>query len=243
MKHDGDEQAWPAGIQAAPGDGARIAAASMARVGYPPPPTVPDDGRAATSALVGTERRSQGGRQATTRQLQIEAMFPIPTDPGVISWMDAADVTRAAAMQRLDRFVEWLCATFAMHEVLTPCWSRHPAIVVELWALERYFTATCVEGDNKAEPARWLNQLAATRARLNTDWRARGCEYGHTEPIAEDADRVAARRAHYAEHYWPAGIVPQPSEGGHPWQRWTWPPTDEALSPIAAPVHARSAME
>lgn len=240
---NGEEPAW--GIHAAPGDGARIAAASMSRVGYPPKPTQSDGGGHDTAAaLAGAAHQPQVRRRTTTRQSQVEAMFPIPTDPGVFSWMDAADATRAAAMQRLDRFVEWLCATFAMHEVLTPCWSRHPAIVFELWALERHFTAACIEGDNKADVARWLNQLAATRGRLNTEWRARNCEYGHVDPVAEDAGRVAARRADYAAHYWPIGDVPEPPDGGgHPWQRWTWPATDEALTPIAKPVHARTAMD
>ncbi len=239
---NGDEQAW--GVHTAPGDGARIAAAAISRVSRPPQPRQADDDGAhdAATALADAARRPQARRRTNARQAQVEAMFPISSDPGVFSWMDAADATRTAAMQRLDRFVEWLCAVFAMHEVLTPCWSRHPAVVFELWALERHFTAACIEGDNKAEVARWLNQLGATRVRLNTEWRARDCEYGHADPVAEDPARVAARRAHYAAHFWPTGDVPEPSEGGHIWQRWTWPPTDEALIPIAKPVHTRTAM-
>lgn len=226
MAYDGNEQAW----------GPDPAGQGAGRVSRPPQVSHGDGGPPANdpfsnSGGLGSFAKVKGGVWA-----RVDAMYPMQTDPGVFSWMDAEPPIIAAAMQRLDRFVEWLCATFAFGEVITPCWSAHPAIVQELWALERYYRLAHDAGANLAEPVRWLNQLAATRTRLGAEWRARGCEYQHVEPIAEAANRVAERRGFYLADYWPDGEIPlDDPPGGFVWQRWAWPASDESGTEISPP--------
>lgn len=227
MVYDGDEQAWGPVGQASD------------RLGRPPKVSHADGGPPAndpfsTSGGLGEFARVKGWAP-------VDATFPIPVDAGVFSWMDAAPSTITAAMQRVDRFVEWLCATFAFGEVLTPCWCLHPAVVQELWALERYHRLAHDVAANLAEPVRWLNQLAVTRARLGSEWRARGCEYQHADPVVEAATRVAERRGYYIADYWPDGEVPvEDPPGGFDWQRWSWPEVDESGAPISLPDHVRA---
>ena len=235
-----DEQAWPPRYTTADGD--RVAGAARARIGAGSPGAPPSAAQRAAGDRVTAAGGFTGGPGAVPAPgapPRVERMYPIPVDPGVFSWLDADESTRAAALQRLDRFVEWLCATFAMNDVLTGCWRRHPAVVAELWALERYFVAAHVEGDNKAEPARWLNQLAVTRGRLGSDWRAHGCEYSHQERVAEAEARVATRREQYLTDY--AMEPTQVEAKQEPWRRWAWPHTDESGARILAPEHVLAA--
>jgi hypothetical protein len=170
---------------------------------------------------------SAGKRQEQRSALaQIDEMYTAP-DPGVFSFMDADAATRAAAFQRLDRFVEWLVAAFGMSEV-TACWREHPAMVLELWALERYYVAMFVESDNKSDPIKWVNQLASTRTRLRGEYRPARCGMEHFDPIGESAERVRQRRGHYVADF----DVDQGT-----WARWAWPPVDDALQPVTAPEH------
>ncbi|MEG3614651.1 hypothetical protein [Isoptericola haloaureus] len=227
MGYDGNEQAWGPGTRR---DATRVSRPPQVSHGDGGPPANDPFSR---SGGLGPFAKAKGGGWA-----RVDAMFPVQHDPGVFSWMDADVATRAAAMQRLDRFVEWLCATFAFGEVITPCWSLHPAIVQELWALERYHRLAHDDGANLAEPVRWLNQLASTRTRLGAEWRARACDYQHVEPIAEAASRIAERRGYYLVDYWPDGEIPlEDPPGGFAWQRWSWPDVDESGAEITPPDH------
>jgi hypothetical protein len=230
MGYDGSEQAWGPEL-------------GMRGPGRSRPPQVshgdggpPANDPASKSGGLGAFAKAKGDDWK-----RVDGSYPITVDPGVFSWMDADGSTIAAAMQRLDRFVEWLCATFALGEVITPCWILHPPVVQELWALERYHRLAHDAGANLAEPVRWLNQLAATRTRLGAEWRARGCEYQHAEPIAEAASRVSERRGYYLADYWPDGEIPlDDPPGGFTWQRWSWPEVDETGAEIAAPIHQQA---
>ena len=235
MAYDGDEQAW----------GPDRPGPAGGRVGRPPQVSHGDGGPPANDPLSTSSGLGSFAKHSRSGWARVDAAYPIAGDPAVFSWMDAPAPVIAAAMQRLDRFVEWLCATFAFGEVITPCWSLHPAIVQELWALERYYRLAFDAGANMAEPVRWLNQLAGTRARLGGEWRARGCEYTHTEPIAEAANRVAVRRGYYLADYWPGGEIPlDDPPGGFTWQRWSWPDVDESgaeITPLDGHERGRSA--
>ncbi|RMI13223.1 hypothetical protein [Cellulomonas triticagri] len=203
-----------------------------------PPPADPGD-RADLEDLLAEPAspapRPRSGRKGTAgpgvdpveRRLVLLTEFWGHGDPGVFAWMDADPATRHAALIRLARFVEWVISTFEVREI-KPCWTAHPSVVVELWALERLHHATHVtNADDGAAPVVFYNQLPVTRARLRTDTGMDACTTtDHTVPVRELADRVAARRATYdTTERWTA--------------TWAWPSVDDAGESVVPPPHAQ----
>lgn len=178
------------------------------------------------SSPVGGEQG--GGKKDDPVAFRIAALevFYGHPDPGVFSWMDASEAEQFAAMARVARFVEWLRAVFALHE-LTPCWSLHPGVVLELWALERLHHATHVETTEPSAPTAFYNQLAVVRARLRTEGEMSTCRTEHTPPIPEPVEAVERRRATYD--------VPERVSA-----RWAWPGIDDAGLAVPDPGTARS---
>jgi hypothetical protein len=177
---------------------------------------------AAAPAASGTPAQP-ADRQA--RAAVIDAAYRVPVDAGVFSWMDADPVQVAGATARTARFVEWLSAVFEVREI-PACWSAHPAIMFELWALERFHRQVFVTGEDLSGPVAWCNQLAAVRARLREEYKAAACqtEAGHQNPIGKTTTSVRARRARYTS---------SDSGGAQPvltW--WGWPATDDANQPV-----------
>ncbi|MBD3781227.1 MAG: hypothetical protein IE923_18445 [Micrococcales bacterium] len=171
---------------------------------------------------------SAGGKpeDEVKRRLAVLAEFWGHPDPGVFSWQDAPDATRWAALIRVQRFTEWLIATFDVREI-KPCWTLHPGVVAELWALERLHHATHVVSTDPGGPVAFLNQLPTTRARLRTDTGMDTCSStDHTVPMRELAERVDARRAPY-------------EVGDRFTAAWAWPSVDDAGQPVPAPLHTR----
>lgn len=147
-------------------------------------------------------------------------------DPGVFSWADAPYAIRTAALLRTQRFSEWLIAAFDVREI-KPCWTQHPSVVAELWALERLHHATHTTTTDPSAPTVFYNQLPSTRARLRTDTGMDACTATeHTVPVRELAERVAARRATYqTSERWTAS--------------WAWPDVDDAGDSVTAPAHCQ----
>jgi hypothetical protein len=171
--------------------------------------------------------RGRGGKDALQRRLAVLDDFWGHADPGVFAWADAPPATRYAALVRTQRFVEWLIATFDVREI-KPCWTLHPAVVAELWALERLHHAThTLAADDPGAPVVFYNQVPTTRARLRTDTGMDSCTaIEHTVTVRELPDRVAARRATYeTTERWTAV--------------WAWPDVDDAGESVTPPVHAR----
>lgn len=149
-------------------------------------------------------------------------------DPGVFAWQDATPATRHAALVRVQRFTEWLIATFDVREI-KPCWTAHPAVVAELWALERLHHATHTATLDPSAPVVFYNQVPTTRARLRTDTGMDACtSTEHTVAVREVPERVQARRATYdTSERWTAS--------------WAWPDLDDAGENVPTPPHARGA--
>jgi hypothetical protein len=146
------------------------------------------------------------------RRALIDAAYAVPSDVGVFSWMDADPVQVAGATTHTARFVERLSAVFEVREI-PACWSAHPAIVFELWALERFYRQVFVTGEDLSGPVAWCNQLAAVRARLREEYKAAACqtEAGHQDPIGKRATSVHTRRARYSDS---GGVAQPPSSPG-----------------------------
>ncbi|WP_263119342.1 hypothetical protein [Cellulomonas sp. RIT-PI-Y] len=168
-----------------------------------------------------------GGKpeDVVARRLAVLVDFWGHEDPGVFAWQDAKPATRHAALVRVQRFTEWLIATFDVREI-KPCWVLHPAVVAELWALERLHHATHTVTTDPSAPVVFYNQVPTTRARLRTDTGMDSCTATeHTVQVREVADRVQARRASYdTSERWTAS--------------WAWPQVDDAGEAVPAPAHA-----
>jgi hypothetical protein len=170
----------------------------------------------------------RGGKSddVIARRLALLVDFWGHDDPGVFAWQDATPATRHAALVRVQRFTEWLIATFDVREI-KPCWTLHPAVVAELWALERLHHATHVAALDPSGPVVFYNQVPTTRARLRTDTGMDACTSSeHTVQVREVPDRVRARRATYeTSERWTA--------------TWAWPDIDDAGETAPVPPHAR----
>ncbi|MFG2296435.1 hypothetical protein [Streptomyces sp. NPDC048603] len=94
-----------------------------------------------------------------------------PEKPEPQRWVWAAmePTERRIRLTELAGWVEWLRTTFELHNTITHCWYRHPAVVEHLTALYAGWMRTYA---GEAEPARelaeadWISTLHAFTPRL-----------------------------------------------------------------------------
>ncbi|WP_331756603.1 hypothetical protein [Streptomyces sp. NBC_01568] len=113
-----------------------------------------------------------------------------PTPPGAAQkaepqrwvWAAMEPRERRIRMRELGGWVDWLRRTFELHNTVTHCWYRHPAVVEHLTALYagwmRTYAGEEAPGRELAE-ADWINTLHAFAPRLQLAACATGT---HQEP-------------------------------------------------------------
>ncbi|MEU1217149.1 hypothetical protein ABZ424_33120 [Streptomyces sp. NPDC005790] len=97
--------------------------------------------------------------------------MPSEAQPEPQRWVWAAmdPMDRRQRLRELAAWVDWLRATFELHNSIPPCWYRHPPVVEHLTALYagwiRTYAGEQVPGRELAE-ADWINTLHAFTPRL-----------------------------------------------------------------------------
>ncbi|MEW1639061.1 hypothetical protein AB0469_34020 [Streptomyces sp. NPDC093801] len=116
-------------------------------------------------------------------------LWPMPTgaaaqkpEPQRWVWVAMQPAERRTRMRELGGWVDWLRTTFELHNTITHCWYRHPAVVEHLTALYtgwmRTYAGEEAPGRELAE-ADWINTLHALTPRLKLPACATGT---HQEP-------------------------------------------------------------
>jgi hypothetical protein len=126
---------------------------------------------------------------------QIDAFLNAAPTGGPWAWETLGDLQTAYLWRDLDRFVQWLHATYLRHLprlALAPCWYKHPHIVAQLTALmvahQATYNETALEVSFRL--VEWheralfptLNQILASGVSST-------CASGHTEPARPDLVR------------------------------------------------------
>lgn len=120
-------------------------------------------------------------------------------------WATATPVELATSLEYTATFVEWLIAVYQIPRTLIPvCWTAHPDLVQELWALAMSHRAAH-EDQQGMGPAQWAGYLDNTLRRLRDRDETNTCTPTHTPPLADN--HRDARRATY----------------GSPIPTWSWP--------------------
>ncbi len=148
----------------------------------------------------GSETGEDGGGPASS---------PRPGGRRVFWWAKGEDADLQVTWYRLEYFVEWLFAVYAPSAQEIPdCWTRHPDVVQELWALMLAHDAWHASEEDPLGPIQFAGQWAQTRTRLQLRPDGAVCaSSGHRPGIR--ADDTAERRGSYP--------VPRP-------YGWAWPP-------------------
>lgn len=156
------------------------------------------------------------------------ALWPVPdpTAPGtgespaigspparwVLAAMEPAE--RRARMRELAVWVEWLIDTHALHNVITPCWYRHPPVREHLVALYAgWVRIYCVPDDNTGRDlgeADWLSTLHNFLPYLQVATCASG---RHQDPPPRPPVREGADED-FSEYLWTSDFGTQPAQ--HP---------------------------
>ena len=133
-------------------------------------------------------------------------------------WAQATGDELAQYRRDLERFVEWLIAVYDPGPTVIPdCWQDHPALVYELWALERLCLMAHSDPNNPSGPGHFTGTWAVTRDRLRALY-ANTCSGGHQPNLVQpDAQRAATRVAQY---------VTTTAD-----RSWAWPPTPSRVEP------------
>ncbi|MEU2389590.1 hypothetical protein [Streptomyces sp. NPDC007369] len=111
--------------------------------------------------------------------------------------MDPAE--RRSRMRELGAWVDWLRTAFELHNVITPCWYRHTAVVEHLTALYagwlRTYAGETEPGRDLAE-ADWIHTLHAFTPHLKLP----ACATGTHQDPPPRAPRPAGADGDFAFH-------------------------------------------
>ncbi|SNS54017.1 hypothetical protein SAMN06309944_0710 [Micrococcales bacterium KH10] len=113
------------------------------------------------------------------------AQLTSPLDPQVhiFNWRTATHDLITEQLTPIRAFTEWLITVFDITEgEIPPCWYRHRALIIELWALMNAHTAYHNPLDEGAGPLTWLEHLAPARERLRSATQSRGCTHTEHKP-------------------------------------------------------------
>lgn len=129
-------------------------------------------------------------------------------EPRPIFWWATGKANEIeASMEYTAVFVEWLIAVYDLDRNIIPaCWTSHPDLVQELWALAMAHRAAHTSDDGWA-PIQWAGYLDTTRRRLKERDGTKTCMREHKAPLGDAYQD--ARRATYPHR------IPD----------WTWPTT------------------
>ncbi|MET8298167.1 hypothetical protein ABZW02_29570 [Streptomyces sp. NPDC005180] len=115
-------------------------------------------------------------------------LWPMPSgaapgpEPQRWVWAAMTPPERRSRLRELGVWVDWLRTTFELHNTLTHCWYRHPAVLEHLTALYTGWTRTYAgeqEPSRELAEADWINTLHAFTPRLKLPACATGT---HQEP-------------------------------------------------------------
>lgn len=122
--------------------------------------------------------------------------------PKVSWWATATDDQLAQWMDELSYWVEWLVATYELnHNFVPACWTLHPALVQELWALHCLHVLNHMGGAGSnalAGPITFAASFASWRERIRELLPDLGnCRNGH-QPTMGDRHRDERREQYPA---------------------------------------------